>query len=209
MKSLAGIVMAAIFFLSVLITSFSVLAVSESFYIYEYEKNGTYSEFGREKVDAVTDSVIEYLSGKNDRLYYEAEGANAFTQRETAHMADVKGLFLLFGVLRNWMIAAFAIIALAFRRDIRAVLKAFAICLVFLMAAFTAFAAAAATNYEYFFTLFHKVFFANDYWLLDPADSIIINIMPVGFFSDAAAVISLLTLAACALTAFAAHRLGK
>jgi len=209
MKSFAGMLMAAIFFLSVLITSFSALAVSAPFYSYEYEKNGTYSEFGRKEVDGVTGAVIEYLGGKSESLYYEAGGSNIFTQRETAHMADVRGLFQFFGSMRNWMLAAFALIAIAVRRELRAVSRCFAVWLIFIVAGFTAFAAAAAMNYEYFFTLFHEVFFTNDYWLLDPADSIIINTMPISFFSDAALIIFLSTLSACALAALAAHRLGK
>lgn len=209
MKSFSGMLMAAIFFLSVLITSFSALAVSAPFYSYEYEKNGSYSEFGRKEVDGVTGAVIGYLGGKSERLYYEVGGYNIFTQRETAHMADVRGLFQFFGGMRSWMVAAFALIAIAIRRELRVVSRWFAVWLVFIMAAFTAFAAAAASNYEYFFTLFHEVFFTNDYWLLDPSDSIIINIMPISFFSDAAIVIFVTTLSTCALAAFAAHRLGK
>lgn len=37
-------------------------------------------------------------------------------------------------------------------------------------------------DFDKSFTLFHKVFFNNDYWLLDPKNDPIINMMPQAFF---------------------------
>ena len=40
----------------------------------------------------------------------------------------------------------------------------------------------ALNNFSESFEVFHKLLFTNDYWLLDPSTSIIINIMPEEFF---------------------------
>ncbi|HWR60355.1 MAG TPA: DUF1461 domain-containing protein, partial [Clostridia bacterium] len=39
--------------------------------------------------------------------------------------------------------------------------------------------------YKYF-TVFHKIFFTNDLWLLDPAVDRLVNIFPQAFFTDMA-----------------------
>jgi len=49
-----------------------------------------------------------------------------------------------------------------------------------------------AINFDATFTLFHKIFFNNDYWLFDPDLDPIINILPQEFFMHAALGILLL-----------------
>ena len=41
-----------------------------------------------------------------------------------------------------------------------------------------------AADFTSFWTSFHQFFFDNDYWLLDPNVSIMINLYPENFFSD-------------------------
>lgn len=49
-------------------------------------------------------------------------------------------------------------------------------------------------NFEKTFTLFHKLFFDNDYWLFDPNTDPIINILPERFFMLCGAVIIVMQL---------------
>ena len=44
------------------------------------------------------------------------------------------------------------------------------------------FGAVIATNFQWFWTNFHYVFFTNDLWMLDPKVSIMINMFPLNFF---------------------------
>lgn len=44
----------------------------------------------------------------------------------------------------------------------------------------------AALNFDGWFTAMHRLMFTNELWLLDPAFSTLINMMPLGFFIDAA-----------------------
>ncbi len=42
----------------------------------------------------------------------------------------------------------------------------------------------AAVDFNAFWINFHKLFFTNDLWLLDPAKSVLINMVPSQFFFD-------------------------
>ena len=48
-----------------------------------------------------------------------------------------------------------------------------------------------STDFTKYFIVFHKIFFNNDLWVLDPRTDMLINIVPEGFFFDTAARIAL------------------
>ena len=43
-----------------------------------------------------------------------------------------------------------------------------------------------STDFTKYFILFHKIFFNNDLWILDPSTDLLINIVPEPFFMDTA-----------------------
>jgi len=50
----------------------------------------------------------------------------------------------------------------------------------------------ASINFNFFFTIFHKIFFNNDKWIFDPNTDPIINILPEEFFALCAGTIGIL-----------------
>ena len=54
------------------------------------------------------------------------------------------------------------------------------------LAAAAVIAVAAAIDFNRCFVIFHKLFFDNDLWLLDPEKDMIINILVEPFFADMA-----------------------
>ena len=44
----------------------------------------------------------------------------------------------------------------------------------------------AAVDFNACFIVFHKLFFSNDLWILDPAEDLVINILVEPFFADMA-----------------------
>lgn len=48
-----------------------------------------------------------------------------------------------------------------------------------------------STDFTKYFIVFHKIFFNNDLWVLDPRTDMLINIVPEGFFFDTAARIAM------------------
>lgn len=140
----------------------------------------------------VTDQMMAYLKGKRDNLHVPTTMGGVerefFNAREIAHMEDVRGLFLGGIAMRRGciMIMALCLILLfllktKFKNTFpRAVLWGSGLFL--LGSAATAFII--STDFNRYFILFHKMFFHNDLWMLDPSTDMLINIVPEGFFSD-------------------------
>ena len=102
-----------------------------------------------------------------------------FSQREITHMYDVKNimqmaLFILFALF----IVSFILILLSKNR--RVLFQRAAVgTLVFVLFISTAI----VVNFDFTFTLFHKILFRNDFWLL-PENAVLIRMFPASFFAD-------------------------
>lgn len=147
----------------------------------------------------VTDEMMAYLRGNRDDLHVPTivggQPREFFNQREIAHMEDVRGLFLAAIVIRRICLAVAAAcigLMLALKTDIRRVLPR-AICggTLLFFAILAALAGIISTDFTKYFIVFHKIFFNNDLWMLDPSTDLLINIVPEPFFVDTAARIGL------------------
>lgn len=183
--SLLAIVAALFFTLKSLINS-------EDFFAREYTKIGNAQAMGMHTDDltAATMRMIDYMEGRVETIDMEVTvhgvRVNMFNERESAHMVDVRALYL------GWRTAAWIFLALYIAlillllvkkapwQIVRAFLAA-ALLFVVLLLVLCAFAVA---DFDAFWTAFHHVFFSNDLWLLDPATSRMINMMPLQLFYD-------------------------
>lgn len=148
----------------------------------------------------VTDEMMDYLRGDREDLHVltvvNGEEREFFNEREIAHMEDVQGLFLKALALRRscLLIAVGCILILCtkYRSSVRTLLPR-ALCagtgLFFLLTALLA--GIISTNFTKYFIIFHKIFFSNDLWILDPRTDLLINIVPEPFFVDTAARIAI------------------
>lgn len=173
----------------------------------EYEKYDVLSDLPEMTMSeedglmAVTEHMMHYLRGDEgyDELQIEVmmdgELRGFFTDREIAHMEDVRELFLSAMRLRIYAAAICLICLLAMglmcrrypelsfvRLLSRGVLTGTGILFVLLIGL----AAILATNFSEAFVTFHHIFFDNDLWILDPKVDMLINIVPEGFFYDTA-----------------------
>lgn len=169
----------------------------------------------------VTDQMMAYLKGKRDNLHVPTTMGGVerefFNAREIAHMEDVRGLFLGGIAMRRGciMIMALCLILLfllktKFKNTFpRAVLWGSGLFL--LGSAITAFII--STDFNRYFILFHKMFFHNDLWMLDPSTDMLINIVPEGFFSDTVFLIGFIffisILFVIGICLFLIHKYGK
>lgn len=169
----------------------------------------------------VTDQMMAYLKGKRDNLHVPTTMGGVerefFNAREIAHMEDVRGLFLGGIAMRRGciMIMALCLILLfllktKFKNTFpRAVLWGSGLFL--LGSAATAFII--STDFNRYFILFHKMFFHNDLWMLDPSTDMLINIVPEGFFSDTVFLIGFIffmsILFVIGICLFLIHKYGK
>ena len=174
----------------------SVIGVSQnrSFYDEQYRKNGTAGHIGIRHQDlmVVTDNLLSYMTNQREDLEMQfgvkGEIREIFDEREKLHMIDVLNLYM--GVIHVAMGITAAIGAGLFyvikkdgwhtarstlnKKYMGAALGLGIFCLVF--------GILVVTNFQWFWTHFHYVFFTNDLWMLDPRISIMINMFPLNFF---------------------------
>lgn len=128
--------------------------------------------------DAMSAELVGYLSGRLPTL------SSLFTQQEALHMIDVLRLFqggmllaIVCGVASIFMIW-FSHATLGGQKTaygLRAGMALFA-AIVGLMGLW------ALINFEGWFVSMHQLAFTNDLWLFDPAESMLIQMLPLSFF---------------------------
>jgi integral membrane protein (TIGR01906 family) len=207
---LLGVLFSLCVIFILLISSVEIVCYSDPGYFErEYEKYDVLSnlpEMSMSDEDGlmkVTEHMMDYLRGDEDELQVEVmmggELRGFFSDREIAHMEDVRELFLGAVFLRRaafFIAAASAILIVLILRRKKAVFKALSRGML-AATAVTALACAAlglifATDFTGAFITFHHIFFDNDLWILDPRVDMLINIVPEGFFFDTAARILIL-----------------
>ncbi|MCL2698689.1 MAG: TIGR01906 family membrane protein [Defluviitaleaceae bacterium] len=138
----------------------------------------------------VTRRLTDYMRGRADDIVIsvEAHGVTRefFDERDTAHMVDVRALF---DIARAGFVlavlAAGATWAWAFlRKELPLLFRVSLWVLAGFLAAFALLALMIALDFDASFIIFHLIFFNNDLWILDPAVSLLINIVPQDFFVD-------------------------
>ncbi|MGN1390322.1 MAG: TIGR01906 family membrane protein [Bulleidia sp.] len=183
--------------LGLLITVIDTCSFDHSFYVKEFQDNDTSAATGMSSEDnlAASDALLDYLRGNRDDIVYEAEVdgtvREVFDERETIHMQDVRTLYQRAVGLRNGLVIAGAgILALVYflnrrRMSVLGLVRSgFQNGAVFVLMLVGAIGLYGAADFTSFWTSFHEFFFDNDYWLLDPNVSIMINLYPENFFSD-------------------------
>lgn len=103
-------------------------------------------------------------------------------------MEDVRGLFLGALAIRRGCLAVMAlclVLLALLKTDFKRIFPS-ALCAgtSLFFAASLAVAAIISTDFTRYFILFHRMFFKNDFWILNPETDMLINIVPEGFFRD-------------------------
>ena len=178
-------------------------------YYSEQMKAGILPEAGITEADlrAADAQLADYLSGRNPRTdrmddpqaWLPEAQRNAFNERELTHLRDCLYLFDLLRRVRSrlipWAVALILGGAWLLQDRKRARLCAWLSPLI-VLAPLGLFALFAAVNFGQAFTLFHKILFRNDLWLLDPRTDLLIRICPESMFRNMG-----VKIAACSLIA--------
>ena len=182
----------------------------------EYAKYDTPSnvrgEMSLDDAVHVTEDMLEYCIGRLDTLddtEATIDGVTApfFTDREKAHLADCRELFLKgirVRVIACLLLAAFVIYIYVHNgKQKTSVLlaKGYLRSLGFIVFMAAIIAVLCVIDFTHVFTVFHHIFFDNDLWILNPNEDNLINIMQEDVFSDAAMWIAGIWLAVDALIA--------
>ncbi len=183
----------ACIFFGGLYTCIAYVTYDDAFYAAQYRDNYTDYATGisHDELARVTDEMQLFLSGKRADFDIWANVAGTyravFNEQEQFHMAEVRQLYLAFGVVRNIAAALLcAALALSAALKLRGVFRALAngALAAFILTALIGVGSVVA--FDPMFTLFHKLFFNNDLWLFDPRTSILIQMLPIEFFMAAA-----------------------
>ena len=154
------------------------------------------SGLSREEIIEAYDEVLDYCIGVSGEF---SAGVLPFSESGSAHFADCRTLFILDLWLFFGSMAAIALLKLYRRRHEIPRLRGHGAAFwgaAGIGAVLLVIGAAAATNFDRAFTLFHTLFFpSKDNWVLYANVDPIIRIMPVEFFRDCALTILGLILA--------------
>jgi len=173
----------------VLLTSLEIVVKSEGFFLEQYEINNVEQATGMEidELMRVTGEIQDYLFGNRDDFnitgVINSVEVEIFNEREIVHMEDVRVLFDRGIILRNaGAVLLIFILAYGVFTGKKWLLKSLLYAAVSYFILLVVSAGLLYYDFNRYFNLFHEVFFSNDYWILDPRDSVLINMVPLNFF---------------------------
>jgi integral membrane protein (TIGR01906 family) len=171
-----------------LLTSLEIVVKSDSFFLEQYDINNVENATGMEidELMRVTDEIQDFLFGKREDFNIKGtiDGVEQeiFNEREIIHMDDVGVLFdkgILFRNVAAMVLLFIGIYGISKRKWLyKSLILSAATYFVVLIAL----GGLLYLDFNRYFNLFHEIFFSNDYWILDPADSVLINMVPINFF---------------------------
>lgn len=180
--------------LAILITILQYYSYNQDFYIKEFERYEASEVTGmiEEDLNRVSNRLISYIKDDAKDLNMQAiingEPREVFGQREKQHMVDVKELFIRAHNLRSmaWILVLAALITILIaskrkKEDIyRGLLWSGIIPILLMLILYILI----NIDFHRYFTYFHKIFFTNDLWLLDPKREVLIQMLPLEFFMN-------------------------
>jgi integral membrane protein (TIGR01906 family) len=163
-----------------------------SYYTDSFEANNITEAtgLGSEELEKVAIELIRYLGGLRSDLIFDVTDlkggvTQAFEDRELLHMVDVRKIFDPIRIfIMAYPLFLVAVIYSAYKRKnlkqlmisaAKYVVYPSLVLLVVLVAAMT-------IDFNGAFILFHKLFFRNDLWLLNPDTDLLIQMLPEVFF---------------------------
>ena len=190
-----------------LLTAVQIIGFNIPYYEWHYNKydisEDTHMEL--DQLMYVTEEMLDYLNNKRDDLHMTAiidgEEQEVFGERELLHMEDVQVLFFIGKWIRNITLILLSILFFVSYRLSKEFLGRLLVRIQQIIFGFLGtmvlIGLIVSINFNYFFTLFHKVFFTNDLWLLDPKTDILINMVPEQFFINTSILILIVFIFEC------------
>ncbi len=177
---------------------------SEWLYSYDWWRNDIAERSGIsvDQLNSAADQIKAYFNDDSERLdvnvIFNGVPTALYNEREILHMVDVKALILLVRDAGIWAGIASGVSALLGALMLRSRFILTFSRLVRASAVLTAVTAGALViamiiNFNWVFTQFHLISFANDLWLLNPFRDYLLIMFPARFFFEAALFVAVLT----------------
>lgn len=193
MKTLCTYLAAFFLTLWVFLTALFSVGLNDEIYNLAQMRSGVTEESSSVTAEdrlALNQDVAKYLSGRSDSI----EG---LSERAQAHMQDVRallnrariGMYVLMGLTLVFAVPSEkARLPRAFARTAGGVIAISAVLGIF-----------AATRFHGAFEAFHRLFFDNSLWLLNPEEDALIRVMPEKFFMNMALGVGISAVLRCLL----------
>ncbi len=168
------------FSLFFLLLSFQLYLYNNLFYDWQYEKNNIYGYFGYNETWAATHELWDYMQFRG------TFSSGFFSERDQQHMVDVRNIihiltnvFFFSGLLTLFPLL---FLILFWQQSFSLFISSFCLRTSMVLFAVLAFFFSATLFFDTAFLWFHKFFFFNDLWLLNPATDRLIVLYPESFF---------------------------
>ena len=207
-----------LFIVSVLFSAIRLVINRPSFFYAEYTRldHARYMGMNTEDLTNATMQMVRYMEGSVPSIDLDVtvNGARVsmFNDRERAHMVDVLALYQGWRTVSYVCFGLIALLVMLLRKRPGELARAFLNASKVFVLLLAAIAVWVLFDFSSFWTAFHHLFFTNDLWLLDPATSRMINMMPLQLFNDIVVfvvVVFLILWAALIATAVAVRRKEK
>lgn len=173
-------------FFGVLFSIFHFLLFDQSFYAEQFEKNGVYAKYGETVTLREANEILKYIEHSEQEKIDSA----FFSKRDKDHMVDVRVLIHSTYTLKYTFMVVFVLLLCVYYflfRDrffllVRTVFVSAGGLLVGIPLVSYVLYQLIPSLFSDVFLAFHKTFFTNDLWILDPAKDNLINFFPEPFF---------------------------
>ncbi len=203
-------------FVVLFIGAFRTMLFNEDFFAWHYLEHNVEQKTNTNiyELMGITHAMLEYLRGERDTLDMTAmiggRTREVFNEREKRHMVDVKRLYSDTVGLQMTALAVglAALVLIVFKGILPLVLRRLKWIFLWAGAVVITLALLFALDFNRWFILFHKLFFSNDLWLLDPRTDLLINLVPEIYFYQIVAYSSILFLVFILAIAYTSHKLA-
>lgn len=187
MMTLSGIIMIIVF-------SLQIYSYNIPYYMTRMDKYeiSEYTGIERTDLERICRTLADYLKGTRKDIVISANvqgiSREVFNEKEKKHMTDVKNIFDLVRLLTPVSMIFFVVCSLLLSKNYgkKPFYRGLVLTGVILPVVALVPVIAALIDFNSVFTLFHKIFFTNDLWLLDPRTDILIQMLPQPFFESMA-----------------------
>ncbi len=175
----------------ILLFSFSYSVFDTNYFDNKFKENNTEQVTGIEHKNLlrISEEILKYLKDqRKDLIIYEevnGQKEQVFEDRELQHMNDVKKLFDYGFKIRNLgFVVVIVIIIYLILKDKLALLRTVKASSITGLVLIGILGVIMTFGFDKAFTIFHKILFTNDLWLLNPKTDIMIQMLPLNFFID-------------------------
>ena len=179
-----------LFIVALLFSAVRIIINRPAFFYSEYARldHARLMGMNTEDLTNATMQMVRYMEGSAESIdlavTVNGERVSMFNDRERAHMVDVLILYQNWRIFSYIAFGLFALLVVLLRKNLNSLARAFLNASKVFVLLLAAVALWVLFDFSSFWTAFHHLFFTNDLWLLDPATSRMINMMPLQLFYD-------------------------